>query len=74
MGWASGGAILEEIWREIRGFLPEDKRVSVFAKLADVMWENDCDTLDYMISDDWPEVEPALIEIGYLDKDWRKEF
>lgn len=74
MGWASGSAILEEIWREVREFIPEPKRANIFEKLARVMWDGDCDTLDELISDEWPEVEQGLIQLGYLDKDWREDF
>lgn len=38
MGWASGSAILEEIWREVREFIPEPKRANIFEKLARVQY------------------------------------
>lgn len=70
MGWSSGSGILSDLWEDIREYVPEDKRRALFGKLADIFWNHDCDTLYEIMDDhDWPEVEPALRDIGYLTED-----
>ena len=69
MGWSRGSDILEQIWKMQRGYIQTRHRRRVFTKLAEIFWNSDCDTLYELICDNWPEVEPALREIGYIDED-----
>ncbi len=59
MGWASGSGILLRVWGEIRDLVPETNRVTVLANLMGIFSDEDCDTLDEVICDDWPESQPA---------------
>jgi hypothetical protein len=59
MGWASGSALLARIWARMRDRIPEDKRVDELAELMFVFGGEDCDTLDEVIDDDWPESKLA---------------
>jgi len=69
MGWNRGSDILDQIWKFQRGYIKAQDRSEVFTKLAEIFWNNDCDILDELICDNWPEVEPALRDIGYIDED-----
>jgi len=68
MGWASGSELLSEVWEITRPYIPKEKRVGIMLKLMDKFEDHDCDTLDEVERDDWPEVEEALRK-KYPDED-----
>ena len=69
MGWGRGSEILEDVWADVRAYIPEEKRQEVLSKLCDTFWRHDCDTLEEIETPLWPEVMPALRQIGYLEDD-----
>jgi hypothetical protein len=60
MGWASGSGILANVWATVREFVPTEKRGEVLATLMGVFANEDCDTLEEVIDDDWPESQAAF--------------
>lgn len=67
MGWARGSGMLEEIWEFLRPRVSIGERVLVFNRLAKIFLDNDCDTLDEIVKDEWPEVELALRDLGWIE-------
>lgn len=59
MGWASGSALLKEVWSAVREHIPEDDRDDVLLDLMYRFASHDCDTLAEVIRPDWPESEVA---------------
>ncbi len=59
MGWASGSGILESVWRIVREWIDEEHREHVLRDLMLVFAKHDCDTLDELITEKWPETEGA---------------
>jgi hypothetical protein len=54
MGWSSGSTLAEEIWLEIKGFIPEGNRKEV----ANMLYDKVCD-LD---ADDWDGISQLEID------------
>ena len=46
MGWAGGSQLADELWGEVRAFIPPDHRQTVALKFIDYFECNDCDTMD----------------------------
>lgn len=63
MGWASGSSLLIEVWSLVRQCLEEpDDRVSYLKQLMVLFADHDCDTLEEVVCDEWPESEKAYRE------------
>lgn len=50
MGWASGSELAENIWDEVRNFIPENKRERVAKKIWAFFEDFDCDTLEECVN------------------------
>ena len=59
MGWASGSALLSEVWAVVREYAPITHREEVLLDLMYRFAGRDCDTLDEVMRDDWPETAAA---------------
>lgn len=59
MGWASGSALLSEVWAAVREYIPANEREDVLLDLMYRFADEDCDTLAEVIRSDWPETEAA---------------
>ena len=59
MGWASGSALLSEVWAVVREYVPVVDREEVLLDLMYRFADHDCDTLAEVIRADWPESEGA---------------
>lgn len=46
MGWASGSTVGDQIWNNIRGFIPEGNRAEAAKIVIDALEDQDCDTID----------------------------
>ena len=46
MGWASGSALAEDIWRIVEGDIDEKRHAVVAAMLVGLFEDMDCDTLE----------------------------
>jgi hypothetical protein len=60
MGWASGVDICVEIWSAIRNDVDYHNRSEVLSKIIRVVENHDCDNMDEILSEKWPEVKEAL--------------
>jgi hypothetical protein len=62
MGWAGGSELFEDVWKEVRRFIPEDDLVPVCAEVIGAFENFDCDTLDEVVygHPEWWEVAEAL--------------
>lgn len=58
MGWASGSAILSNVWSTVRDDVPEVLRVERLSELMDLFENEDCDTTNELIGE-FPEAEEA---------------
>ena len=59
MGWASGHIMADEIWRDIKKYIPKKKQQEVAIKIIEVFNDNDCDTMQ----------ESELYLIAFPDQD-----
>tara|TARA_S200002703_G_scaffold151802_1_gene151575 strand:+ start:934 stop:1164 length:231 start_codon:yes stop_codon:yes gene_type:complete len=73
MGWSRGSEILQQVWKAQRGYIQTRCRQRAFERIAEVFWDNDCDTLEELICDEWPEIKAALEKIGYLEEEEEDE-
>lgn len=46
MGWASGSMLAENLWEEIKKYLPKKHYKVVARKIIEEMESHDCDTID----------------------------
>ena len=60
MGWSSGVDICVEIWASIRNDVDYHNRSEVLSKIIKIMEKHDCDNMDEILSEKWPEVKDAL--------------
>ena len=47
MGWASGSYLAEEIWKEIKDILPNDKKEQLAVKIYDAFCDADADDWEF---------------------------
>lgn len=64
MGWASGSYLAEEIWTEVRDFIPEDKCQKVARYIHDKFCDHD--------ADDWDGNSQLEIDAG-VNQDWNPD-
>ncbi len=59
MGWASGSSLLMSVWESVRDHIDGEDRAEVLCELMHAFAESDCDTLNEVVRDDWPEADEA---------------
>lgn len=45
MGWASGSGIAQNVWDEVKKYIPKDKQKTVAKSIIDIFEQEDCDTM-----------------------------
>lgn len=60
MGWASGSGLFASVWEAVRDYVPVELRDERVEYLLWLFRQEDCDTLDECVCEEWPEVEQAL--------------
>ena len=46
MGWASGSQLAEDVWKTVRGNIPQKRRKALATAIVRLFEDHDCDTLD----------------------------
>ena len=59
MGWCTGSHICNDIWRDIREYVPEDKRAEVLGKMVNIFSDEDADCWGDVMYD-FPEYREAM--------------
>lgn len=59
MGWCSGSIIAEELWNDIRKYIPKEKEKIVAEKIFHIFDDNDADCWD----DDMNLIRDAKIKL-----------
>lgn len=65
MGWASGSEVGDQIWNNIRGFIPQGSRAEAAKIVIDALESQDCDTIY--------ECEQLVIDAGLQSEYWPDE-
>lgn len=65
MGWAGGSTVGDQVWNNIRGFIPEGNRKEAARIVIDALEDQDCDTIY--------ECELLVIDAELEDEYWPKE-
>lgn len=60
MGWGRGSEVFQDVYNEIREYIPEYKRVYVCSRIILSLQKMDWDSEDDFDNSDWPEYEEAL--------------
>ena len=63
MGWSGGSAIAEDVWKLVRGYVPESQRQEIALAIIDRFESEDCDTMD--------EAEQLQEDANYEDEKCR---
>lgn len=46
MGWASGSELAEQLWEEIRDYIPKKDRIAAATRFIEAFEQADCDTME----------------------------
>jgi hypothetical protein len=65
VGWAGGSEVGDQIWNNIRGFIPEGSREEAARIVINALEDQDCDTIY--------ECEQLVIDAGLEDEYWPEE-
>lgn len=70
MGWATGSALAEELWRDLKPLIPKDRRPQAADAMVKRFEDYDCDTLDEVTDPDFQDaVRRAHGDEGTFDPD-----